>query len=179
MKIRTAFAALTLLLAAASAQAQSVQFGAHGGLNIPMGDLGNAVDNRLGYTIGGHVGLYYGGGHELRPRLDLTFYNGGWHPEGNGFSKNNIKAWTVSADYLYYTENRPMGFYLTMGLGLQSWQVSPEGRPSESNTALNLSAGAGYRVNRNFALEGRFTTGQFQSNNGQATALQALAIYRF
>ena len=179
MKIRTGFVALTLMLAASAVQAQSVQFGAHGGLNIPMGDLGNAVDNRLGYTVGGHVGIYYGGGHELRPRLDLTFYNGGWHPEGNGFSQNNIKAWTVSADYLYYTENRPTGLYLTGGLGIQSWDVNPSSGPSRSNTALNLSLGAGFRFNRNFALEGRLTTGQFQSQNGQATAAQFLALYRF
>lgn len=180
MKIRTGVVALALLLVAGVAQAQTVQFGAHGGLNIPVGDLGNAVDNRLGITLGGHVGLYYGGGHELRPRVDITYYDGGWHPEGNNtFSKNTIKAWGIGADYLYYTENRPTGLFLTMGLGLQSWNVAPQGRGSETNTALGLSAGAGFRVNRSFALEGRFTTGQFRNNSGQANALQILASVRF
>lgn len=180
MKIRSAFAALALMLSAGFAQAQSIQFGAHGGLNIPMGDLANALDNRLGYTLGGHVGIYYGGGHELRPRLDYTIFDGGWHPEGNGaFTQNKIRAWTISADYLYYTENRPLGFYLTGGLGLQAWEVSPDHGASSSNTALNLSLGAGYRFNRNFSVEGRLTTGQFQTQNGQATAAQFLAMYRF
>jgi hypothetical protein len=48
-----------------------------------------------------------------------------------------------------------------------------------SHSALALAAGAGYRFNRSFALEGRFTTSEFQSGGGQANAIQALASIRF
>lgn len=170
------FAALALT--GVSASAQEVQWGAHGGANLPLGDLDKAVDGRLGFTLGGHVGLYYGNGHELRPRVDYTHYEGGWQPlDGRG--KATVSAWGLGADYLYYIDTRPQGIYLTGGLGLQAWHISPENAPSESKTGLALALGAGYRFNRSLAVEGRFTTGQFQSTNGQANALQVLASVRF
>jgi hypothetical protein len=169
-----------LALAGVTASAQEVQFGAHGGFNLPLGDLDKAVDGRLGLTIGGHVGLYYGNGHELRPRVDYTHYAGGWTPvTSSSFGRNTISAWGIGADYLFYTETRPQGLYLTMGLGFQNWTVDPENAPSQSKTSLALAAGAGFRFNRSFAFEGRFTTGQFQSTNGQANALQLIASIRF
>jgi hypothetical protein len=170
----------TLALAAVATSAQDLQFGAHGGLNLPLGDLDKAVDGRLGFTFGGHVGLYYGNGHELRPRVDYTHFPGGWTPTGSGlFGKNTISAWGLGADYLYYTELRPQGFYLTMGLGFQGWTVDPSASASTHKTALSLAAGAGFRFNRSLSFEGRFMTGQFQSTNGQANALQLLASLRF
>lgn len=175
----TAFLAASMALTGMAASAQEIQFGAHGGLNLPLGDLDRAVDGRLGFTLGGHVGLYYGNGHELRPRVDYTHFAGGWTPGSSQFDKNTLSAWGLGADYLYYMETRPQGLYLTMGLGFQGWTVDPENAPSHSKTALALAAGAGYRFNRSFAFEGRFTTGQFQSTNGQANALQVLASIRF
>ena len=177
---RIAVFAAALALAGVAGYAQEVQFGAHAGLNLPLGDLNTAVDGRLGFTLGGHVGLYYGNGQELRPRVDYTHYSGGWTPASSGlFDKNTVSAWGLGADYLYYTEMRPQGLYLVMGLGFQGWNVSPENAPSSSKTALSLAAGAGFRFNRSLSFEGRFTTGQFQSNNGQANALQMLASMRF
>jgi len=159
--------------------AQEIQPGVHAGLNLPVGDLGSAVDHRFGLLVGGHVGLYYGNGHELRPRLDYTNYQGGWTPDGDTFSRNTISSWQAGCDYLFYTETRPLGLYLTMGLGYQWWNVSPEHGPSHSTSGLSMAAGAGYRINRSFSVEARFTTGQFQETNGQANAFQALASMRF
>jgi hypothetical protein len=176
---RIGLLAAALALVSVNAPAQEVQWGAQGGLNLPLGDLDRAVDGRLGFTLGGHVGLYYGNGHELRPRVDYTYYDGGWQPVGSTFGKATISAWGLGADYLYYTETRPSGLYLTMGLGFQSWTVDPNNGPSASKTSLSVAAGAGYRFNRSFAVEGRFLTGQFQATNGQANALQALASIRF
>jgi hypothetical protein len=170
---------LFLCLAAGLVRAQDPRFGVQLGLNLPFGDLGDAVDNRQGYTFGAHVGLYYGNGHELRPRLEYTLFEGGWQPSGNRFDKNTITAFGLGADYVYYTELRPAGFYLLMGLGNQWWQVSPKSGPSESNSGIYLSAGAGYRTNRAWAFEGRCSTGQFRDGHGQATQLQAVATFRF
>lgn len=177
--LRTSLAAASLSLASV-AMAQSFQPGIHGGLNIPLGDLGTAVDDRFGLTFGGHLGVYYGNGHELRPRVDYTRFNGGYFPAGGGrFDKNTISAWGVGADYLYYTEQRLVGPYLAMGLGYQWWDVSPRDSANHSNSAMSFAAGGGFRFNRTFAVEARFTTGQFQDTNGAANAIQVLGTMRF
>lgn len=173
-------ASLILALASLPGMAQTPEFGAHGGLNLPIGDLNDAVDGRLGLTVGGHAAWYYGEGHELRTRFDLTHYAGGWQPgPGGHFSKNTVQAWGLAADYLHYTEQTPRGFYLTLGLGYQWWTVDPNNGPSTSENGLAFAGGAGWRFNRTFALEGRFTTAQFRSQEGQGTALQVLASLRF
>lgn len=177
--LRIGILASSLCLAGA-AVAQDVQFGVQGGVNIPFGNLGDALDNRPGIQVGGHAGIYYGNGHELRPRLDFTYYQGGYFPGvHDNLERNTISAWGLGCDYVYYTEMRPQGFYLTMGLGYQWWTVSPREGSDTTNSSLSMAAGAGYRFNRSFSLEGRFTTGQFRSDNGQANALQAVASLRF
>ena len=177
---RIGFFTAALALSGVTASAQDIQFGAHAGLNLPLGDLDTAVDGRMGYTIGGHVGLYYGNGHELRPRLDYTHYSGGWTPGHDQlFDKNTVSSLGVGADYIFYTETRPQGIYLVMGLGFQNWTVDHANAGNDSKTALSLAAGAGFRFNRSVSIEGRFTTGQFQSTNGQANALQVIASMRF
>jgi hypothetical protein len=167
------------LCVAIPALAQEIQPGVHGGINFPVGDLGDALDNRPGITVGGDVGLYYGNGHELRPRLDLTYYDGGHFPINHGYDKNRITAWGLGCDYLYYMRQQPVGPYLTGGLGYQWWDVSPENAGDSNHAGVAVALGAGYRFNRTFMLEGRFTTGQFRSDNGQANAFQALASMRF
>jgi hypothetical protein len=169
----------TSLCFAMSASAQEFQPGAHGGVSIPIGELGSALDHRPGLTAGGHLGIYYGNGHELRPRFELTHYQGGHFPVGGSYDKNRINAWGLGCDYLYYTAQQPQGVYLTGGLGYQWWNVSPEHGSSSSHSGVALALGAGYRFSRVFMLEGRFTSGQFRSNDGQANALQAVASMRF
>lgn len=176
--LRNALFALSFCVTSACL-AQEIEPGVHAGINIPLGDLSSAVDSRPGFLIGGHVGLYYGNGHELRPRIEFSDYQGGWTPVGDTFSRNTITSWQLGCDYLYYTETRPQGVYLTMGLGYQWWNVSPSDGPSHSTSGLSLAAGVGYRLNRSFSVEARFTTGQFQSTNGQANAIQILGSMRF
>lgn len=174
------FAILLALLAAGAVQAQTPSFGVQGGLVLPTADLSSTLDNRMGYALGAHMGLYYGGGHELRPRVELSTFQGGWHPVGGGtFERTNVSSWSLGADYLYFTDMRPTGFYLVMGLGNQWWRVSPEHSPSSSKSAIYVAAGAGYRPDRFWSFEGRFATGTFQDTNGQANQLQAIASFRF
>jgi len=170
--------ALTIC-ASGACLAQDFQPGVHAAINLPMGDLGSAVDHRLGLTAGGHLGIYYGGGHELRPRADITRYQGGWTPEGDTYNRNTITAWQMGCDYLFYTEARPQNLYLTMGMGYGWWTVDPDRGSSHSTSSFSMAIGAGYRINRSFGVEARFTTGQFQSTNGQASALQLMASMRF
>lgn len=176
---RTTVLLLATLAFAGTARAQEVQWGVQGGLNIPVGDLSTALDGRLGISVGGHAGLFYGDGHELRPRVDYTRYEGGYFPVGNSLGKNTIEAFGLGADYVFYTDLRPRGLYLTMGLGYQWWTVDPRGLPSTHTGSLSVAAGAGFRFNRTFGLEGRFTTGQFRSSDGAANALQLVGTLRF
>jgi len=169
-----------LALLALPLAAQEPQFGVHGGFTLPAGDLGSTLDHSFGLTVGGHMGFYYSGGHELRPRLELTRFDGGWHPVGDGhFSRSRVSSWTLGADYLYHTDMRPTGPYLLMGLGNSWWQNNTEGRPSATQSSLSVSLGGGFRFDRHWALEGRFTTGSFQDTAGQAHQLQAVASFRF
>ncbi|WP_005033077.1 outer membrane beta-barrel protein [Holophaga foetida] len=167
-----AAAPLALMLVGSGLQAQEAEFGVQGGLQIPMGDLGTTLDHSMGYVFGAHLGLYYGDGHEFRPRVDYQSYNGHYDSTGQ---KTDVSAWSLGADYVYYTEQRRKGLYLTMGLQYNSWDVDPGG----SKSGVALAAGAGYRLDRYWSFEGRFTTGQFRSDNGQANALQAVALFHF
>lgn len=177
--IRASFIAAALAL---TASAQDVEFGAHGGLSIPTGDLSSQLDGRMGLAVGGHAGIYYGNGHELRPRVDYMFFQGGWHPDRTaplGFSKSKITQLGLGADWVYYMNTTPQGMFMVMGLAMQHWTVSEEAQPTQRKTSLGLAIGAGHRVNRNIALEGRYMLGNYQSTNGQAGALQAIASLRF
>jgi len=165
-------APLALILAGSALQAQEAEFGAHGGLQIPMGDLGSALDHSMGYLFGANLGIYYGDGHELRPRVDYQSYSGHYDSTGN---RTDVSAWSLGADYVYYTEQRKKGLYLTMGLAYNFWDVSSGGGQS----GVSLAAGAGYRMDQRWSFEGRYTTGQFRSDSGQANALQAVAIFHF
>ncbi|MBP1626726.1 MAG: hypothetical protein H6Q00_1201 [Holophagaceae bacterium] len=167
-----AAAPLALMLAGSGLQAQEAEFGAHGGFQIPMGDLGTTLDHSLGYVVGAHLGVYYGDGHELRPRVDYQTYNGHYDSTGH---RTDVSAWSFGADYVYYTEQRKKGLYLTMGLAYNFWNVTG----GSSQNGLGLAAGAGYRLDQRWSFEGRFTTGQFRSDNGQANALQAVALFHF
>lgn len=167
---------LALLLAGSGLQAQSTEYGVQAGIQTPMGDLGNVLDHSLGYSVGAHMGIYYGQGHELRPRFDYQSYSGDWVQEGSGFAKHDVTSFGLGADYVYYTEQRRQGLYLTMGLGYNWWSVTGGGGDKSS---LGLAAGAGYRLNQNWSFEARYTTGQFRSDNGQASAVQGVAFFHF
>nr|WP_320132767.1 outer membrane beta-barrel protein [uncultured Holophaga sp.] len=170
-----AAAPLALMLAGTGLQAQEAEFGVQGGLQLPFGDLGTTLDHSMGYVFGANLGLYYGDGHELRTRIDYQTYSGSWVPYDGGFRKFDITAWSLGADYVYYTEQRRKGVYLTMGLSYNMWDVSPGG----GQNGLGLAAGAGYRLDDHWSFEGRFTTGQFRSDNGAANALQGVALFHF
>ncbi len=68
------FAAVAVMLmtpAMVSAQSSAVGFGVSGGLSVPTGNLGDAVD--AGYTIAGHVFLKPATMKSLRFRGDVSF----------------------------------------------------------------------------------------------------------
>ena len=76
-----AVAALMMTPAMVSAQSSAVGFGLSGGLSVPTGDLGDAVD--AGYSIAGHVFLKSSSMKSLRFRGDVSY---------SGFDYKNINA---------------------------------------------------------------------------------------
>lgn len=166
-----------IALSGIGASAQEIQYGVQAGVNLPLSDLDKQVDGHPGFTVGGHAGLYYGNGHELRPWVDFTYYNGS--NLGFGGAKNTVSGFGAGADYLYYLQTRPQGIYATGGLGLRNWTVNPDAGASTTKTSFSLAVGAGYRFNRSVSGEVRYLLGKFQSPNGQGSALQALVSLRF
>ena len=154
---------LSLALVAATAlglQAQDVRFGVQATVNQPQSDLKDAVDSKLGFGVGAHALVDFGGGHALRPRVDYL-----WFPEykpapGVSLKVNNLSA---GADYLYFVEGKQEGVYFTGGLSVNRWKAEAGFMgfgSSDTTTKLGVAAGLGYQFNRNLGAELRYQKGK-------------------
>lgn len=180
--------ALTLIAATLAGTALSAQegprFGLQAGVNIPQSDLKDAVDSKPGFTIGAHGTFDFRGGHMLRPRLDYT-----WFPEysvGGGGASASAKFSNISlgADYLYFVEGKPQGFYLTGGLSAMRWKAEMDVNvlgygfsTSEETTKLGVTAGVGYQFNRTVGAEVRYLKSKAWESD--LDMIQVGATFRF
>lgn len=173
-----------LVLSASLAQAEDPRFGVQVHGNIPTGDLKDAVDSKLGIGGGAHATFDLGFGHLIRPRLDYTFFPEATLRSGSASLKNKVNNLSVGADYLYFIEGRPVGFYVTGGLSLNHWKVDVSnslGSFSESSNKAGFAAGAGFNFNKSFGAELRFITSKYGSGSKDytASALQVGMTLRF
>lgn len=180
--------ALTLIAATLAGTALSAQegprFGLQAGVNIPQSDLKDAVDSKPGFTIGAHGTFDFRGGHMLRPRLDYT-----WFPEykvsdPGGSVDVTFSSLSLGADYLYFVEGKPQGFYVTGGLALVRWKAEVNGSflgtgfsSSEETTKLGLAAGVGYQFNKTVGAEVRYL--KSSAWEGDLDMIQVGATFRF
>ena len=143
-----AVAALMMTPAMVSAQSSSVGFGLSGGLSIPTGDLGDAVD--AGYSIAGHVFLKSSSMKSLRFRGDVSY---------NGFDYKNIDASYRSLGFvgnalIDLSTNGGVKPYVLGGLGAfngkRSTQIGSAAVVSTSSTDVGIQIGGGL----NFQLSG-------------------------
>ena len=185
MKLRT-LAMLAAVLAAPALSAQEgPRFGLQAGLNIPQSDLKDAVDSKLGFNIGAQVTFDLRGGHMLRPRLDYT-----WFPEysvsGGGASASaKFSNISLGADYLYFVEGKPQGFYFTAGAAAIQWKMEVSvsvpgfgsGSTSETTTKLGLAAGVGYQFNQDRRCRSRYL--KSSAWEGDLDMIQVGATFRF
>ena len=184
MTLRT-LALITATLAAPALCAQDApRFGLQAGLNLPMGDLKDAVDSKVGLNIGAHMALDFKGGHMLRPRVDYT-----WFPEysvsgGGASASTKFSSLSLGADYLYYVDGRPQGLYFTGGLALVQWKaessasylgISASG--SQTTTKLGLAVGAGYQFNKTVGAEVRYQMSK--AWEGNLDAIQVGVTFQF
>lgn len=168
-----------LLCGFSGLSAQELKWGVHGSVNAPQGDLKTALDSKAGFTVGGHLGIYLENGHEVRPRVDYTRYDGGSFSMASMTYKNTVAALGLGADYLYHLHGSQKGPYLLAGLGFQWWTVEPEHQPTTHENGLSYQAGAGYRFNPTVAVEVAYSSSRFQADQGRANALTAGISIRF
>ncbi len=139
--------AILAMGAAFSLAAAEPQFGVQAGLSAPFNDLSN--NGNLGPYLGGHARWYFGGGHGLMARADLTFYG-----SNNSIS---VTGFGVGADYTYHLEQHLEGLYFMAGLTEESFHTSYVGS-SRNDNALGIDFGVGYDMDRHLGLQARYLT---------------------
>jgi hypothetical protein len=163
--MRKAVAILTMSAAFFLAAAEP-QFGVQAGLSLPSGDLSD--NGYLGPYLGGHARWYFGGGHGLMARADLTFYG-----SNNSIS---VTGFGVGADYTYHLDQRLEGLYFLAGLTQESFHTSYPGYSSNDN-ALGIDFGVGYDMDRHLGLQARYETHNL--NHMTYSALDLGVTYSF
>ena len=136
--------AIATLAGISSAQAQTSLFIA-GGLNAPVGQLGDATD--LGYVVAG--GLNFGG--TLAPigvRLEGTFSDLGYQRGGG-----DIRLVSGTANAIFNLGNTRDAPYIIAGLGAYNRSAGSGTFGYDGRTALGINGGAGLR----FPLSGLST----------------------
>ncbi|QJR36676.1 outer membrane beta-barrel protein [Gemmatimonas groenlandica] len=141
-------AALMMTPAMVSAQSSAVGFGVSGGLSVPTGDLGDAVD--AGYSIAGHVFLKPASTKNLRFRGDVSY---------TGFDYKNIDASYRSLGFvgnalLDLSSSGGVKPYVLGGVGAfngkASTKIGSAAVVSTSSTDVGIQVGGGL----NFQLSG-------------------------
>lgn len=181
-------ALLALVGSAAALQAQDVRYGLQVHGNIPLGDLKDAADSKVGFGGGGHMTIDLGDGHMLRPRLDYVVY-----PENKAFvgpiRGSKVSDASLGLDYIYDFGGKDGDFYLTAGLALHRWRAEYDYlvngnvtvRSTSTSNKVGVAVGAGFNFNPSFGVEARYVATKFQqgSTDRTADALQVAALYRF
>jgi hypothetical protein len=190
-------AMLTLVGAGTAMQAQDVRYGLQVHGNLPMGDLKNAADSKVGFGGGAHMTIDFGDGHSLRPRLDYVVY-----PENKAFTdaafgssaygKSKVSDASLGFDYIYDFGGKDGGFYLTAGLAWHRWKaqydyavkvgnITVSDSSSSTSSKVGAAAGAGFNFNPTFGVEARYVATKFQQGTADRTAgaVQVAALYRF
>ncbi len=190
-------ALLALSASVSPARAQDVRFGLQLHGNLPLGDLKEATNSKVGIGGGGHMTIDLGDGHILRPRLDYVVY-----PENSSFAdlsfgssatgKYKVSDASLGMDYIYDFGGKDGGFYLTAGLAWHRWKaeydysvkigsVTTSGTSSSTSSKAGVAAGAGFNFNPSFGVEARYVATKFAQGNSDRTAgaVQVAALYRF
>jgi hypothetical protein len=202
-------ALLALAAAPALRSAERPKFGFEAALSQPMGDLKDDTNNKPGGSLAFQVGFALGGGHMLRPRLEVGAFQLEHHDSGDPtvHQSTNLVYGGAGCDYLYYPGGSVgRGWYLASGLSVQQWSVNLDSNSHGGGTSTTTNrtthrrtspagfAGAGFQVNRWFGLEGRVFASGYEGVAGSplyradvngggaartAVALQTAAAFRW
>lgn len=170
------FIACLLVLGAGNALALDMEarsFYAQGILSLPTGDFGDVA----GTGFGGGVGVLVPHDAQLNFRGEIGFLFFGGQTFGDLDYSYSMIPVVALAEYTF----QPGGpFYGLGGLGLFVSRFSVDGSAggisfddSDSSTDFGVTLGAGYRLNEQFSVEGRFN---LISDANQATVS---GVYHF
>lgn len=177
MRMKSLFPALILASAMLPLAAQQTEAGVQASLLFPQSDLRSAVNGRVGFDIGVHGAIDFGGGSEVRPRIDYTRYDGGSFSGSSLSGSTLVEAISVGADYLRYMEGRNRGLYAVGGVALNWWNAHYRHASNERDTSPSVMVGVGHRFNSAVAMEFNIDFGH--SAVGTATAIKGGVFYRF
>lgn len=184
MTIRALILAAAALAAPALSAQEGPRFGLQVGVNLPQSDLKDAVDSKAGFNVGAQVTFNPAGGHMIRPRLDYT-----WFPEysvsdPSASASMKLSHVALGADYLYFVDGKPQGFYITGGISAVQWKMEVSATylglsasDSETTTKLGLAAGVGYQFNRTVGAEVRYL--KSRAWEADMDLIQVGATFRF
>lgn len=113
-------------------------------------------------------------------------------PEGafNGF-KTKAHELSLGGDYLYFPGGKPVGLYLTAGVGLHRWTVdtttpavgaTPGTTGTQSSSRFGYAAGLGFNFNPSMGAELRYVSTHYANQTAwdpTANAIQVGVTYRF
>ncbi len=165
---------LALALATSAVMAQDVKLGVQAQANLPMGDLKDAVDSKVGVGVGVHAQFSLGSGMAVRARGDFNT----WSETDVLTVTNKVSNLTLGGDFLYFVEGKDTsGVYFLGGLSAVRWsyEVKLAGvKHNYDSTHLGLSVGLGYQWNRTFGTEARFVHSSLGSGlNGDTFSVGA------
>lgn len=159
-----AFASLSLVAGEEAEKAPKKDVHCHSfGLSVqtdlPLRELKDSLDRRMGYGLGLQWTHDHGAFHASRTRLEFNVFPEG-NPVGASATTTYAKNVVFSFDHLFRLNDGPTGVYIVGGLGGVRWTLDQKtpSLPSSSlqTTKLAITAGAGVQLAKQLTLEGRY-----------------------
>lgn len=174
MRLHALLPALALLAAPALAQDRSFTGGFQAGLlkftgSSDLNTTGTAtiaakdmVDDKVGFTIGGHVAWDFGGGQMLRVRLDESYTTGSTTPDLGSGIDTKVYNLALMGEYVFHVTGNREGFYVAAGLGYEHTIVKADsgflGSDDSSKGAFAWSAGLGWQFTSLVGMDLRYVS---------------------
>ncbi len=168
------YSLIALALASTAVLAQDVKLGVQVQANLPMGDLKDIVDSKVGVGAGVHALFSLGEGMAIRARGDFNT----WAETDVFPAKNKVSNLNLGGDFLYFVEGKDTsGVYFVGGLSAVRWsyETSQAGvKRNFDSTHLGIAVGLGYQWNNAFGTEARFVHSSLGNGyNGDTLSLGA------
>ena len=172
------------------AQSDEMRFGIQCMASRPIGDFGNALNNKFGIGIGVDLSIPYKEKHSFVPNITYVQYDSKYKT-GAMYHDYEAKVISVGLDYRYApSAKEAAGPFFSLGIGYSnrkfsgdfgmsySWNESV----SSNDNAIYFQSGIGYFLFKNFEVELKYQYQKFSSAPewiADAPALRCSFTYRF
>jgi hypothetical protein len=150
------------------AEPEGLRFGLQLGFAFPTTDTFKYYsDKSMGMVFGAQMTWDLKADRRLRGRVDFTKF-----PKKsvgslaiNGKKEDaTITGVTGMIDYIWFTDGKPEGFYVTGGLGIAQWNQDTSTTGNTKDSSLAFAGGLGWQFNKTFGLELRSTWSRWETN---------------